>query len=82
MEKEKRKGGVWGGGEKTIHGNKGEAIGNMDWEVRSKSSNKIVANYFSMGACFPICKAMSELAATARATARFPCHYALWYRTV
>ena len=31
-----------GRGGKTIHGNEGEAVGDMDWEVRSKLSNKIV----------------------------------------
>ena len=31
-----------GGGGKTIHWNEGGAIGDMDWEVPSKSSNKIL----------------------------------------
>ena len=31
-----------GRGGKTIHGNEGEAVGDMDWELRSKLSNKIV----------------------------------------
>ena len=32
----------WGTGGKTVHGNEGEAIGDMDWEVRSKLSHTIV----------------------------------------